>query len=223
MLIPYSSPTPIVTISVMDGVKFYVHKTIMTENSEYFAKALNGPFLEGSTQSIDLDDVLPGLFGRYVNTMYLAVLSPLTAEIAPYNVESCKCHTSQLQNCLRHWQLADRFLDSKMMAIAEKSINFISGDHLSVDRWTEDYIQNDEHLERFWARFVNLQSAFYLCKEESIPFQEHMVTALANCPAQVFAEHVERLEEGFRTAVTKAFALPHVDRRTLRNVKKQIS
>lgn len=209
-LISSSASTPIVTISVVGGVKFYVHKTVLTQNSTYFDKALNGCFLEGTTKSINFDDIDAETFGNYVNVLYQAVLTrEFTLHDMKVSSGSQTYYSSQLKYLLRFWQLADRFLDPKMKAVAENCIDLRLG-HFSVSSWNEYYECSATKTKHLVNRFGNLQHAFSFCKLMNIPYQDQLVTALANCPPQVFAEHVEPLNEDFKTAVTKAFALRFV-------------
>lgn len=56
----------IVTITVKGGQNFQVYKEILTQDSKYFDRALNGQFAEGQSQSIELDDVEGRAFGFYI-------------------------------------------------------------------------------------------------------------------------------------------------------------
>lgn len=201
-----SSSTPIVTISVKDGVKFYVHKTVLTLNSSYFDRALNGAFRESSTQSIDLDDIHAEDFGRYINVVYQTVLTQ-NVTLVDMNDQLRPC-SSTLPKLLRIWQLADRFLDPKMKDIAQKSIDS-QFELLSTRAWEK--VQESYHPTSMSNRFKRLQLAFDLCKQENIPYQDHLVTGLANCPPHIFADYVEDLNGDFKRAVIKAFALRFVD------------
>lgn len=186
-------------------MKFFVHKAVLTQNSAYFDKALNGPFRECSTQSIDLDDIHAKDFGRYVNVVYQTVFTQnVTLVDMGDRFQPC---TTILPKLLRIWQLADRFLNSKMKAIAETSIDS-RFELLSVRAWEDLHEQGPTAF--MGGRFQRLQLAFDLCIQENIPYQDHVVMGLANCPPQVFAEHVEDLHGDFKKAVTKAFALRFV-------------
>jgi hypothetical protein len=41
----------------LERVKHYVHKALLEEHSEYFKKALNGPWKEAEDKVVCLDDV----------------------------------------------------------------------------------------------------------------------------------------------------------------------
>jgi hypothetical protein len=49
---------------------FTVPKALLCNSSTYFKAALNGPFVEGQTQTIDLDDEDPSIFRTYVAWLY---------------------------------------------------------------------------------------------------------------------------------------------------------
>jgi hypothetical protein len=49
---------------------FTVPKALLCNSSTYFRAALNGPFIEGQTQTIDLDDEDPSIFRTYVAWLY---------------------------------------------------------------------------------------------------------------------------------------------------------
>jgi hypothetical protein len=49
---------------------FTVQKALLCNSSTYFKAALNGPFVEGQSQTIDLDDEDPSIFRTYVAWLY---------------------------------------------------------------------------------------------------------------------------------------------------------
>jgi hypothetical protein len=49
---------------------FIIPKALLCNSSPYFKAALNGTFIEGQTQSIDLDDEAPSIFRTYVAWLY---------------------------------------------------------------------------------------------------------------------------------------------------------
>lgn len=186
---------------------FHLHKDVLTNDSAYFKAALDGPFFEGQAQSIDLDDIEAAHFGLYVSLAYPTALSMKAVSLRDvWTLENTtKCSWTDL---LRLWQLADRFLNSKIVAVAQAELNerFIE---LSVDRWLSRY-QNKAwpYIKKYVS---DLNCAFRLCQDENLPFQDKYVTGLSHCPPQVFAECVEELDDDFRSAVTKAFALRLAD------------
>lgn len=187
-------------------MKFYAHKTVLTQNSAYFERALNGAFLESNTQSIDFDDIDAEDFGRYVNVVYQTVLTQ-NVTLIDVNDPLRPC-SGVLPRFLRLWQLADRFLDSKTKAVAETSIDSTFA-LLTVRAW--ENIEEPYLPAGMSNRFKRLQLAFDLCKQEHIPYHDHLVTGLANCPPQIFTEHVDDLSGDCKRAVIKAFALRFVD------------
>jgi hypothetical protein len=54
---------------------FIVPKTLLCNSSAYFKAALNGPFIEGQTQTIDLDDEDPSIFWTYIAWLYQGQLN----------------------------------------------------------------------------------------------------------------------------------------------------
>ncbi|KAJ4409420.1 hypothetical protein N0V82_009487 [Gnomoniopsis sp. IMI 355080] len=205
----YISSQPIVTISVRGGGKFHVHKSILTQNSAYFDRALNGPFMEANTQSIDLDHVSHEAFGQYVNILYQAAYTEDFTLCDVFTRPHRQMIFTNLGLLLPLWRLADYFVDPKMKALVEDGMNFCFS-LLTVSGWEDSY-ERPGSAARFTARFKSLQTAFTDCKENNIPYQDKLVTALANCPPQVFAENVEELsDEEFKKAVIKAFALRFV-------------
>lgn len=200
-------------------MKFYVHKTILTKNSAYFDRALNGAFLEGCTQSIDLDDINADDFGRYVNILYQA---SFTQNVTLVDMNSRFLCSSILPKLLRIWELADRFLDQNIKAIAKTSIES-RFELLSVRAWEDLHEQGP--TASMSGRFKRLQQVFDLCKQANIPYQDYVVTGLANCTPQVFAEHVEDLNGDFKKAVIKVFALRfvgcHVSSKVVKNQTKR--
>jgi hypothetical protein len=54
---------------------FIVPKTLLCNSSAYFKAALNGPFIEGQTQTIDLDDEDPSIFRTYIAWLYQGQLN----------------------------------------------------------------------------------------------------------------------------------------------------
>jgi hypothetical protein len=60
---------------------FTVQKALLCSSSTYFKAALNGTFVEGHTQTIDLDDEDPSIFRTYVAWLYQGSLRSLDIEI----------------------------------------------------------------------------------------------------------------------------------------------
>ncbi|ROW09023.1 hypothetical protein VMCG_02857 [Cytospora schulzeri] len=204
---PLYEPVSIVSITVKGGQTFHLHKDILTKDSAYFQRALDGPFIEGQTQSIDLDDIEPKHFGLYASLVYPT--SVVTGTVRLSDVWTLRTMTKWFwTDLLRLWQLADRFLNSKIKEIA-KSALFERFEGLSARRWLSRY------NNKSWSYIKNFVSelnwAFRLCKEECLPFERNFVTGLSNCVPQVFAECLELLDDDFKTKATVTFALRHSD------------
>ncbi|KAH7389503.1 hypothetical protein DE146DRAFT_791525 [Phaeosphaeria sp. MPI-PUGE-AT-0046c] len=50
--------------------RYHVHKTLLVHHSEYFAKALEGPWTEAHTRVITLADIEAGVFNIFVQWLY---------------------------------------------------------------------------------------------------------------------------------------------------------
>lgn len=115
-LIPPRIPLQIVTIRVK-GKEFRVHKELLVKDSFYFHKALNGGFVEAETQEIDFDDILPADFGWYIDLVYRSFFVPNF--ILRKEQVGGSLSTRQL---LALWQLSDRFLNTKLVALVKESL-----------------------------------------------------------------------------------------------------
>ncbi|KAJ8112973.1 hypothetical protein OPT61_g4788 [Boeremia exigua] len=61
----------VVTVEVgPDRIKYFVHRTLLEQHSEYFKKALNGPWKEAEDRTVRLEDVDCGAFGVFVDWLY---------------------------------------------------------------------------------------------------------------------------------------------------------
>lgn len=196
-----------VTITVKGGKTFMFHKNILTKNSLYFDKALNGDFAESETLSINLDDIEAENFGLYACLVY-----PTTVVNVPLTLRQIWIRKSTIRfswkTLLRLWQLADRFLNRKISDMAKTELD-TRFQELSVDRWLNRYQTQDGAYVKSYVSL--LDEAFRICEDEGIAFDCEFVTGLSNCPPQVFAEYVEELSDNFKTAVMKEFALRHAD------------
>jgi hypothetical protein len=54
--------------------KYRIHKALLTHHSEYFQKALTGPWKEATERSVALDDVKPHIFDIFVQWIYTGKL-----------------------------------------------------------------------------------------------------------------------------------------------------
>lgn len=71
--------------------RYLIHKTLLTNQSEYFDKALNGPFKEADEQSIYLEEETPAAFDLLVGWLYqnsIPVVGPLFADFKSSKIDS---------------------------------------------------------------------------------------------------------------------------------------
>lgn len=212
-----SSPMSIVTIKVKGGQVFHLHKEILTKDSTYFDTALNGQFIEGQTQSIELDDVESRYFGLYVAVQH--DISQPHSQLAIFSVlKSTEQRPFRFRDLLSLWQLADRFLNDRIKFIAHTSLyrRFAKSE---ARNWVSTYETQDRKKIR--KSVMAIQSSYQFCIRENLPFQDKLVTAFANCPPQLFAEVVGSLDEDFRQAATKAFALRFASPSVTENRRKR--
>lgn len=200
-----------VSVKVKGGHTFCIHKDVLTEQSEYFARAVDGPSSEGQTNSIDLDDISVKDFGLYVSVMYPLALqrADMTLQdVWPLDTGRDPVH-HPWPRILLLWQLGDRFLNEFVKDIAEVEIH-AKGRGYSVSLWQRLYERRSEATLK--AKMLELQDAFRLCLDNDYPFERSFVTAASNAPPQVFAACVDDLNDDlFRSEVTKAFALRFAD------------
>lgn len=188
-------PQDIVTI-VVEGKKFHVYKALLTADSQYFERALNGPFVEGNTQTIEMgDDVTSKEFGIYVDTLYRSFFvkdSPFRPFVRP--------GFSTSKQCLALWKLSDRFLNKRLQTIARQALQ-PGASMYSRANWESRYKDpgtSDSYLE---IMVLSLQEMVQLCEESNVPWQEIFVEYASNMPIQLFTELHDKLDIGFRTPV----------------------
>ncbi|CAO2658845.1 Nn.00g065680.m01.CDS01 [Neocucurbitaria sp. VM-36] len=58
----------------LEHTKYYIHKALLTHHSEYFAKALRGPWKEAEEQTVRLEDVDCETFDIFVDWLYTGKL-----------------------------------------------------------------------------------------------------------------------------------------------------
>ncbi|ROW16189.1 hypothetical protein VPNG_01766 [Cytospora leucostoma] len=204
----FYEPQAIVTVKV-EGQTFKVHKKILVTNSEYFEKALNGPFLEAQTQTIDLeDDVKKDDFGLYVDTLYRWYFAKnFHPGDAPLNQRFGTLHVA-----LHFWMLSDRFLNIHMR---DTTAEWLKGFILSftVPNWKSWYDTTPPFVPsatlNLWV--LRFQLGFNDCQTYTLPFTEMIVQAAANMPPELFSSVHDMLEPEFRSAVTKKFIRRFVD------------
>lgn len=218
LTLKYSVPTSIATITVKDGATFHVHKDVLTDNSAYFDKALNGPFVEGRTQSINLDDVSSHSFGLYICNIYkIAALSDGEVKLRAEDDSGASFYS--WEELLGIWKLADRFLSPKLLELAQKALQ----DRFqaqSVQHWARRYTSNK--WETLNQLIGDMQTGFRLCKVEGIPFEKDFVAAVSNCPPQMFAKIIGQLDADLRSAAIEAFALRFADRQITKERKRKM-
>lgn len=90
--------------------KFLIHKDFICYHSPFFAAAFNGPFQEGTTQTMKLEDVEANVFGILVDWVY-------TQEVAD------KSKKLDLATYAKLWILADRFLMRRMQNDVMKKVH----------------------------------------------------------------------------------------------------
>jgi len=67
--------------------------------------------------------------------------------------------------------------------------------------WVRIYAKQSK--EDIVARIGRLQDAYHLCKDGSMPFDEDIAQAAANCPGAVYLDTVHIMESDFMAAVSK--------------------
>ncbi|KAI4720808.1 hypothetical protein E4T48_02922 [Aureobasidium sp. EXF-10727] len=75
---------------------FTVQKALLCNSSTYFEAALNGPFIEGQTQTINLDDEDPTIFRTYVAWLYQGQLNSQDIERALEDPQDFGQHIAEL-------------------------------------------------------------------------------------------------------------------------------
>jgi hypothetical protein len=75
---------------------FTVQKALLCNSSPYFKAALNGPFIEGQTQTIDLDDEDPSIFRTYVAWLYQGRLNSQDIEEDLHDPRDFEIHIAEL-------------------------------------------------------------------------------------------------------------------------------
>lgn len=194
-----------ISVKVENGKTFCIHKNVLIQDSAYFRKALDGPFSESRTNSIDLDDIPGEHFGLYVSVIY-----PLAFERIDFTLQDVWRHPKGFftYSILTLWRLGDRFLNDKVTTLAEKELNTQLVE-FSIDAWKRMYERRSEATLRWKAR--ELQRGFQACEEYGLPFKEKFVTAASNAPPQAFAKLVDDMQGLFGSEVTRAFALRFSD------------
>lgn len=105
------------------GRRYSLHKAFLCHYSEYFRKALNGPWKEAEDGVVPLKDIEPGVFNVFVNWMYTQKL--------PGNCEEwCQVgelgeawdFASEIALILKAYNFGDRFLATAFKRAANVAI-----------------------------------------------------------------------------------------------------
>ncbi|CAI6273943.1 unnamed protein product [Periconia digitata] len=98
--------SPIIAVTVGKSRTFYLHKDIITAESEVFLKALTEPFKEANEHAVKLDDENPELFRYFVKYLYRD-RSILSRRIA---------HYSELATLARLYAMGERLMAYKFQS-----------------------------------------------------------------------------------------------------------
>ena len=137
-----SDPQPIATVDVHFGDEtksFPVHKNFLTHYSPFFKKALDGNFLEGQTQTVNLHDTKPRAFGLFLGWIHTQKVENEHG-LPPRNAD-----------LIHLWILADKLLIPALQNEAIQIMNSTncSGVSSSFPTLYENTMQ-DSPLRRFW-------------------------------------------------------------------------
>lgn len=202
-----SKPLSIATVAI-NGSEFYLHADLLCEHSDYFSRCLRGSFAEAETQRIEFngDEISVDDFGLWVDLLYRSHFQK--AETFVLRKESTGGTLSTMQ-ILTLWKLSDRFMHKPLAALASESLLHRLSLY-SVEQWRKLYRTRPASDIR--ARVSRLQVAYRYCCDQELPFINDIVTACANCPAQVYAECASLLEVDFMMLVSQRMIMAHADR-----------
>lgn len=174
----------------------------MVKDSYYFDSALNGPFLEGETQTIDLkDDVDAKDFAFYVEVAYRSYFNE-DFKLRDEHLGSRS--KKKLRTVLRLWVLTDRFENRRLQAVATEGMEWVL-ENYNVRSWEYHYKLASTSHDWLVRRITSLQDRFNECLMRDIPFKDKLAEAAAAMPPQLFSELHDTLDPEFRSAVTKKF------------------
>lgn len=209
-------PQEIATINV-GGKAFKVYKALLVKDSDYFEKALDGPFAEGLTQTIDLgDDVSSVEFGIYVDVLHR---SYATKQYVFRPARRLGVSPSRNRRILSLWKLSDRFLNKHLLKIAEESFSHYMN-NFTTSAWAyqcQNPLTSDEFLH-FIA--LDLHRLHDYCVQNNLPQANEVVSAVANMPAQLLGEYYDDFKASFRAKVMKT-ALKRFEQPELKRPSKQ--
>ncbi|KAJ4397099.1 hypothetical protein N0V93_001323 [Gnomoniopsis smithogilvyi] len=201
MLTGSREPQDIVTVMV-EKRGFKVYKAFLVKDSKYFERALEGPFVDGETQTIEVgDDVTAKDFGYYIDALYRSFFARGAFQFRPRQ----QAGLSRMELCLRLWRLSDKFLNRPMQAIAREALNHCLRTRCYPDSWSRFYNTSSISDEGPKDLALQIQSFFHLCQEFGAPFQDLAVQSASNMPIQLLVELHDELDIDFRGPVVKKF------------------
>ncbi len=206
---------------VVHGREFFVHAELLCKHSAYFSRCLRGGFAEAQTQRIDLGgggggggggegsddggDLTPEDLGLWIDLLYRWHFHQPGTFVLRKEETGGTLSTMQL---LTLWRLSDRFLHAPLAALAEESLQHRLGLY-SAEQWRKLY--RTRPAADIEARASRLQTAFRYCRAHELPFADGIVSAFANCPAQVYADCAPTLDPEFMMQVSRRMILAHAD------------
>ncbi|CAK7265668.1 hypothetical protein SEPCBS119000_001630 [Sporothrix epigloea] len=201
----FRKPLPMATVAI-NGSEFFIHADLLCEHSDYFSRCLRGSFAEAKKQRIEInDDISVDDFGLWVDMLYRLHFHRPETFLLRKEETGGALSTMQI---LVLWKLSDRFLHQPLAGIAcESLLHRLS--LYSVEQWRKLYRTRPATDIR--ARVRRLQEAYRYCCDQDLPFINEIVTACANCPAQVYAECAPLLEVDFMMLVSQRMIMAHAD------------
>ena len=199
-------PLSIATIAI-NGTEFFVHTDLLCKHSDYFTRCLRGSFAEAETQRVEIndDDISADDFGLWVDLLYRSHFQKPDTFVLRKEETGGTLSTMQI---LTLWKLSDRFLHKPLAALVEESLQHRLSLY-SVEQWRKLYRTRPASDIR--SRVSRLQDAYRYCCDQELPFVNDIVTACANCPAQVYADCVSLLEVDFMMLVSQRMIMAHAD------------
>lgn len=82
---------------------FPLYKSILCRQSPFFDAAFNGPFIEGQSQSMALEDVGEEEFGMFVHYVHFRTIKGGDGTWSP-------AYTAPIKSLIKLWILGERFL-----------------------------------------------------------------------------------------------------------------
>ncbi|CAK7210788.1 hypothetical protein SCUCBS95973_000907 [Sporothrix curviconia] len=201
----FRQPLSIATIAI-NGREFYIHAELLCKHSDYFTRCLRGGFAEAETQRVEInDDISVDDFGLWIDLLYRSHFQKPDTFVLRKEETGGTLSTMQI---LTLWKLSDRFLHKPLAALAEESLQHRLSLY-SVEQWRKLYRTRPASDIR--SRVSRLQDAYRFCCDQDLPFVNDIVTACANCPAQVYADCASLLEVDFMMLVSQRMIMAHAD------------